>query len=76
MQVKDKGAPDTINVIDVLESCWIVMALLVAVNGPSDAGVEGTCKGTPELGSGLGKVRLIAKLGMASVPGVAPLASS
>lgn len=75
MQVRDSGEPPTVRVREELESSWIVMLLLLAVNPLTVAGVEGRSSGTPLAGTGDGMVTLKLKGPWGVVAGVAPVAS-
>ncbi len=73
--VKVKALPATVSESPALESCWMVMSGLVAVNPDTVEGVSGSDNGTPSSGTGLGIVTLKLNGPCGVVAGVAPLAS-
>jgi hypothetical protein len=75
VQVRARGAPDTIRDKLAEEPSWIVTSGLDAVNPLTVAGVEGTDRGTPPAGIGLGRGALKDVGPSGVVAGVAPLAS-
>ena len=75
MQVSARALPDTVSEILAEESSWMVMFGLVAVKPEIVAGVEGSARGTPAVGTGLGMVTLKLRGPWGVVAGVAPLAS-
>jgi hypothetical protein len=75
VHVSDNGAPDTIRDKLAEEPSWIVMLAVEAVNPLTVAGAEGTDRGTPPVGIGLGRGALKDVGPSGVVAGVAPLAS-
>jgi hypothetical protein len=76
VQFSEIGLPDTCRVKEALLAWSTVMVPPEAVKGPTELGVEGSDKGRPDDGTGLGMAVLIVIVGEFSVAGVAPVASN
>ena len=75
VHVSASGEPATTKVSVVEGSFCTLTVFPLAVNGPSVAGVDGTVRATPEVGTGVGNVTLKLSVPVGIDGGVAPATS-